>query len=309
MKLGFVSAILPELTFDQICKIGAREGYDCIEVMCWPPGKADRRYAGVTHIDTANLDPAAAGRIRATLDRHGIAISALGYYPNPLAPHASEAKASRRHIRSVIRAAASLGLSTVNTFVGRDWTRSVEENWPRFLEVWRPLVAFAEERGVRIGIENCPMLFTRDEWPGGKNLAFSPDIWRRMFEAIPSGSFGLNYDPSHLVWMHMDPISPIREFSERIFHVHAKDVRVDRHRLDQVGILACPLEFHTPKLPGLGDVDWGQFFSALTCAGYDGAVCVEVEDRAYEGSLRARKLSLRQSARFLRQFIPEASGV
>ena len=309
MQLGFVSAILPELSFDEICAIAAGEGYDCIEVMCWPPGKAERRYAGVTHINVAALGPAAVDRVRETLQRHGVGISALGYYPNPLAPDSREAEVAQAHIRRVIEAAKALGLSTVNTFVGRDWTRSVEENWPRFLDVWRPLIEFAEGHGVRIGIENCPMIFTRDEWPGGKNLACSPAIWRRMFGDIPSTSFGLNYDPSHPTWMQMDAIAPLRDFRDRIFHVHAKDVRVDQNLLDDVGILAYPLQFHTPKLPGLGDVDWGQFFSVLTSTGYDGPVCVEVEDRSYEGSLQARKLSLRQSARFLRQYIPESDGL
>ena len=309
MQLGFVSAILPELSFDELCRIGAAEGYDCIEVMCWPPGKAERRYAGVTHIDTGTLDVAGIDQIRATLERHGIQISGLGYYPNPLAPEHEEARVAQEHIRSVIRAARALGLSTVNTFVGRDWTQSVDENWPRFLDVWRPLISYAEEHQVRVGIENCPMIFTRDEWPGGKNLACSPAIWRRMFEDIPSPSFGLNYDPSHPTWMQMDAIAPLRDFRDRIFHVHAKDVRVDRTLLDDVGILAYPLQFHTPKLPGLGDVDWGRFFSVLTSTGYDGPVCVEVEDRAYEGSLQDRKLSLRQSAGFLRQYIPRRSGL
>ncbi len=305
MQLGYVSAILPELSFDQICEVGAEEGYDCIEVMCWPPGKAERRYAGVTHIDVASLDDALMAEIRESVERHGVQISALGYYPNPLSPDEDEARIAQDQIRRVIRGAQALGLETVNTFVGRDWTLSVEENWPNFLSVWRPLIAFAEDCGVRVGIENCPMTFTRDEWPGGKNLAFSPAIWRRMFEDIPSASFGLNYDPSHPTWMHMDAVAPLREFRDRVFHVHAKDVRIDRHLLNDVGILAYPLQFHTPKLPGLGDVNWGQFFSTLTSTGYDGPVCVEVEDRAYEGSLEARKLSLRQSARFLRQYVPE----
>ena len=309
MRLGFVSAILPELSFDEICRIGAGEGYDCIEVMCWPHGPPERRYAGVTHIDVRKVKAAEADRIRDTLERHGIGISGLGYYPNALSPDLREGAVAQSHIRIVIEAAHRLGVSTVNTFVGRDWTRTVEANWPRLLEVWRPLVERAERHGVRIGIENCPMIFSRDEWPGGKNLAYSPAIWRRMFADIPSESFGLNYDPSHPTWMQMDPIAPLRDFRDRIFHVHAKDVRVDQHLLDDVGILAYPLQFHTPKLPGLGDVDWGRFFSTLTSTGYDGPVCVEVEDRSYEGSLQARKLALRQSARFLRQYIPESSGL
>jgi sugar phosphate isomerase/epimerase len=233
----------------------------------------------------------------------GVEISGLGYYPNPLSPHREEADAAMQQIRRVIHAAGLLGINQMNTFVGRDWTRSVDDNWPRFLEVWRPLVAYAEQQGVRIGIENCPMLFTHDEWPGGKNLATSPEIWRRMFADIPSGSFGLNFDPSHCVWQQMCYLKPLREFADRIFHVHAKDVRLDRERLDDVGILATPLKYHVPKLPGLGEVNWGRFFSVLSDVGYRGPVCVEVEDRAYEESLELRKASLRQSAAYLRNFI------
>ncbi len=303
MQLGFVSAILPDLTFDEVCAVAAAEGYDCVEVMCWPVGKAERRYGGVTHIDVNRLDANEVRDIHATLKKHGVGISALGYYPNPLSPEPNEAKTAAAHIEQVIRAAKKLGLSNVNTFVGRDWTRSIEANQQPFLETWKPLIRVAEEHGVRIGIENCPMLFTSDEWPGGKNLAISPAVWRMMFSAIPSECFGLNYDPSHLAWMQMDPIAPLREFADRIFHIHAKDVRVDLHCLNDVGILAHPLEFHEPKLPGLGDVDWGRFFSVLTSSGYNGPVCLEVEDRSYEGSLEARKRALRRSARFLRQFV------
>jgi sugar phosphate isomerase/epimerase len=149
------------------------------------------------------------------------------------------------------------------------------------------------------------MLFTKDEWPGGKNLATTPAIWRKMFSDISSPCFGLNYDPSHLVWQHIDYIKPLFEFSGRIFHVHAKDVRIDRHRLDDVGIMGTPLQFHNPKLPGLGEVDWGRFVSVLGDTGYRGPICVEVEDRAYEENLETRKASLRQSATYLRQFIPK----
>jgi len=302
MKLGFVSAILPELSLEEVARVAREEGYDCVELMCWPTGKAERRYAGVTHVDVTSLGDAEAARVRETLA--GIEISGLGYYPNPLSPDAAEAAAAVEHIKLVIAAAARLGVDTVNTFIGRDWTKSVEDNWGRFREVWPPLVRYAEEQGVRIGIENCPMLFTADEWPGGKNLAHSPAIWRRMFEEIRSQNFGLNYDPSHLVWQHMDYLQPVWEFAGRIFHVHAKDVRMDRRRLDEVGILATPLEYHRPKLPGLGEVDWGRFISVLGDTGYQGPVCVEVEDRAYEESLESRKAALRQSAVFLRQFIP-----
>jgi sugar phosphate isomerase/epimerase len=303
MQLGFVSAILPERSLEEVAAFAAAAGFDCVELMCWPKGQAERRYAGVTHVDVSEFTAAAAARVRETMAGAGVAISGLGYYPNPLAADRAEAQVYVDHLRKVILAAELLGLGRVNTFVGRDPSRSIEENWPRFREVWGPLVRFAEEHRVRIGIENCPMLFTGDEWPGGKNLAVSPAVWRRMFAEIPSAHFGLNYDPSHLVWQQMDPARPIREFASRIFHVHAKDARVDHDRLNEVGILAHPLEYHTPKLPGLGDVDWSAFFAALTDAGYHGPVCIEVEDRAYEVSLEDRQRALIQSGRFLRNWV------
>lgn len=304
MKLGFVSAILPDLSLDAVLGHAARLGFECVEVMCWPVGKADRRYSGITHLDVADFSAAKAANVHELCRKHGVSISGLGYYPNPLTPNESEAKVAVEQLQRIIEAAALLGIPRVNTFVGRDWTKSVDDNWPRFLATWKPLTAAADQHGVKIGIENCPMLFSKDEWPAGKNLAHSPAIWRRMYADIPSPNFGLNFDPSHLVWQQMDYLRPMREFKDRIFHVHAKDVRVDRHQLDEVGVLAYPPEYHTPKLPGMGDVDWGKFFSVLTDNGYDGAVCVEVEDRAFENTLAARLTSLKQSHDYLRGFLP-----
>ena len=303
MQLGFVSAILPELSLDEVAASARASGYSCVEVMCWPPSRPDRRYAGVTHLDVTDFTPARADDVHALMAVHGISISSLGYYPNALGAERAEATRAAEHIRKVIRAASLLGLGRMTTFIGRDHTLSVEDNWPRFRETWIPLVEFAEDQGVRIGIENCPMIFTADEWPGGKNLASSPAIWRRMFAEIPSLHLGLNYDPSHMVWQQMDYLQPIREFADRLVHVHAKDVRVDQRKLDEVGILAHPNLYHFPKLPGLGDVHWGRFFGALTDVGYAGPVCVEVEDRPYEGTLSLRQTALRQSATYLRQFV------
>jgi len=304
MKLGFVSAILPDLSLQEVVDFASELGFSCVELMCWPKGKATRRYAGVTHIDVTNFNKSDAARVNDLMALKCVSISGLGYYPNPLAPDAKEAKVYIDHLKKVISAASLLGLDLVNTFVGRDWTKSVDDNWPRFRKVWKPLVKFAADKGVRIGIENCPMFFTNDEWPGGKNLAHCPAVWRRMFEEIPTKNFGLNYDPSHMIWQHMDHIKPLCEFKDRIFHIHAKDVRLDKHRLDDVGVMATPLQFHTPKLPGLGDVDWGRMFSVLGDLGYKGPVCIEVEDRAYEGSVETRKNALRQSGRYLKQFLP-----
>jgi sugar phosphate isomerase/epimerase len=302
MKLGFVSAILPEYTLEQVLSFAQQAGFSSVELMCWPPGKSERRYAGVTHLDVTELTTDAIQRVRDLLDEHRVTISGLGYYPNPLSGDRREAEVVIAHLRKVIDAASALSVGVVNSFVGRDPSLSVEANWPRFLEVWRPLIAHAQSKGVKIGIENCPMLFTADEWPGGKNLATSPSIWRRMFQDIPSPNFGLNFDPSHLIWQQMDYIAPLVEFKDRLFHVHAKDARIDRASLDQHGVLSYPKLWHTPKIPGLGDVRWGAVFAALHDAGYDGHVAIEVEDRAFEGSLEARLDSLTISRRYLLQY-------
>lgn len=303
MKLGFVSAILPELGFEELVDYAAECGYGCIEICCWPLGKAERRYAGVTHIDVDTLDEAQVARIGSYLKNKGIEISALGYYPNPLDPDEEKSRFFVSHIKKVIVAASMLGVNKINTFIGRDKNKSVDENFEIFKAVWKPVIKFAEENKVKVGIENCPMIFSRDEWPGGNNLATTPAIWRRMFQEIPSEYFGLNYDPSHLLWMQMDYVKPLYEFKEKLFHVHLKDAKVYRDKLNDVGIMASPLEFHSPKLPGQGDIDWGKFISALNDIRYRGPVCVEVEDKAFEGSLEDRKHSLVLSRLYLTQFL------
>ena len=303
MELGFVTAILPELQLKEVAELAAEIGYNCVEVMCWPKGNAARRYAGITHIDVTDFTADDAARVHESLAATGVSMSALGYYPNPLTADLAESTVAVEQIKRVITAARMLGLGVMNTFVGRDHTLSVDANWPRFLETWRPIIAHAEAEGVKVGIENCPMSFTKDEWPGGKNLATSPAIWRRMFSDIPSDNFGLNFDPSHFVWQQMDISKALKEFAPKLFHIHAKDARVDIARRDDVGILAHPNLYHTPKLPGMGDVNWGQFFASLNDAGYKGSVCVEVEDRAYEATLDGRKAALRTSCNYLRQFI------
>lgn len=302
MKLGFVSAILRSLSLDEVLAFAARERFACVEVMCWPSGKAERKYAGVSHIDVSGFTRTQADDVNALAQRHGIAISGLGYYPNVLDPNAETANAAIEHLREVIRAAEKLGLAQVNTFIGRDWTKSVDENWPNFLYTWEPLVAFAEEHGVRIGIENCPMLMTRDEWPGGKNLAITPAIWRRMFADIPAKNFGLNYDPSHFVLQQMNPLGPLREFRDRIFHVHAKDARIVREKFDDMGIFAPPGEWLQQRIPGFGEIDWAEFMGALMEIGYDGPVCIEVEDETFPRTVEGAQHALRVARNVLEPF-------
>jgi sugar phosphate isomerase/epimerase len=301
MQLGFVSAILHDMTLEEVLAFAADEGFRCVEFMCWPPGKAERRYAGVCHLDVSEFGDQQASHVRDLLRIHGVQISGLGYYPNPLDPDAQHRSRVVGHLKRTIQAAARLGVGIVNTFIGRDWTRSVDDNWPAFRDTWPSVVHEAGRAGVKIGIENCPMLFSPNEWPGGKNLAMAPAIWRRMFAEIPDAHFGLNFDPSHLILQHIDPARCVREFGSRIVHVHAKDLRIDREQLYEHGILG--LGWAVPKLPGLGDVHWGEFFAALSEVNYSGPVCIEVEDRAYEGSRADRMRSLRQSKRYLEQFV------
>ena len=303
MQLGFVSAILPDQSLEEVLQIAADIGYDCVELMCWPPGKAERRYAGVTHLDVTEDAGSQVKEAQELSRQYGVAISALSYYPNMLVADREEGQRYADHFRRVIDAAAALGVGRANSFIGRDPHKSVDDNWPRFREIWGPLLEHADQVGVDVGIENCPMHFGWETWPGGQNLATNPAIWERMFAEFPTARFGLNYDPSHMVWQQMDYLAPIRDFADRLHHVHAKDVRLEQHLLDRYGVLTPPKFWHTPKLPGLGDVDWGRFFAELGTAGYRGPVCVEVEDRAYEGSLEDRLRSLRQSYRYLRQFL------
>ncbi len=303
MKLGFVSAIVPELTFEELIDLAGENGYKCVEVCCWPLGKAERRYAGVTHIDVETLDGKRAVAINKYLEDKGIEISALGYYPNPLDPDQEKSRFYISHIKKVIDASALLGVNRINTFIGRDKNRPVEENFEIFKTVWKPLIKYAESKKVKVGIENCPMIFTSDEWPGGNNLATTPVMWRRMFSEIPGDYFGLNYDPSHLLWMQMDYLKPLYEFKDKLFHIHLKDATINHERLNEVGIMAAPLEFHTPKLPGLGDINWWKFISSLNDIRYRGAICVEVEDKAFEGSLEDRKYSLTLCKRYLDQYL------
>lgn len=302
MKLGFVSAILAELPLDEVLAFAAAEGFATVELMSWPVGRAERKFAGVTHVDVTGFTKTQADDVLALSHQHRVGISALGYYPNVLDPDPVVAETSIAHLKAVIAAAPLLGLSGVNTFVGRDWTKSVDDNWPRFLQVWRPLIAFAEDRGVRIGIENCPMFFTKDEWPGGKNLATSPAIWRRMFSDIPSANFGLNYDPSHFALQFMDPILPIREFKDKLFHVHAKDVKIDRAKLNEAGVFAEPLKWHQPRIPGYGEINWASFMGALMEVGYAGPLCIEVEDDTFGKTLEGRQRALKVARNVLQPF-------
>ncbi len=284
MKLGLLTAPFPQTPLMDVADWAASNGFEALEVCCWPPSEGpQRRYAGVCHVDVTRLSAGQAGDIIGELAAKHLAISGLGYYPNPLHPDPVHRAAVADHLRKVIDAAALMGVPLVNTFIGADSAKTQDQNWEMALTVWPDLVRYAADRGVRIAIENCPMIFSYDEWPSGHNLAYSPRIWRRMFETLGE-QIGLNLDPSHLVWQMIDIERVVREFGPRIWHVHAKDLQIDREGLYEHGILSLGMGWQVPRLPGLGDVPWSRFLSALYRSGYDGVVCVEHEDRSFEGS-------------------------
>ena len=304
MKLGFNTAPFPDKSLEEVADYAAGAGFEVLEICCWPAGSGDaRRYAGVTHIDVEQLDESKAAEIRGMLDAKGVGISALGYYPNNLHPDEEHRRRVNAHTVKVIEAAPLLGVDTVCTFIGRDPSRTLPENMAVVREVWPPIVEAAERHGVRIAIENCPMIFSYDEWPGGTNLAYAPAIWRELFEIIPSAAFGLNFDPSHLVWLMIDYLRALEEFADRIFHVHAKDMEIRREGLYEHGVLSLGMGWQIPRLPGLGEVRWDRFVATLYRIGYDGPLVIEHEDRAFEGTEELVKRGFEVAANVLRPLV------
>ena len=305
IKFGLLTAILDGWTYEEAVDIAADMGFSCLEVACWPAGKAERRYAGVSHIDAERvledddyakyvLDVAAAKNIR---------ISSLAFYPNVLDPDQEKSEAAIAHLKALIKASAKLGVNMVTTFIGKDQHKTLEENIELFKQVWPDIISLAEENGVKVGIENCPMLFGPDQWPGGQNLMCTPAIYCRLFEIIPSPNFGLNFDPSHYVWQQLDYLKTVYDFKDRIFHVHFKDIKLYPDKLAECGVLAYPLDYMSPKIPGQGDVNWGAFVSALNDIRYDGCAVIEVEDKAFEGSREDILSSIRLSKHYLDNFL------
>lgn len=284
MKLGLLTVPFADTPLMEVADWAHSVGFETLEVACWPKSSGPtRRYAGTTHIDVANTSASEAREIAAALGEKDIAISALGYYPNPLHPDRAHRETVIDHLKQVVVTAGRMGVPIVNTFCGGDAALHVDANWDEALKVWPDVIRFARDNGVTLTFENCPMIFSADEWPGGHNIAYSPYIWRRIFEAW-GDDIGMNYDPSHLVWQMIDQERFIREFGAHILHAHGKDVMIDRDGLYERGTFSSGVGWQIPRMPGLGDVDWSVIFSALYRAGYDGPIVVEHEDRQFEGS-------------------------
>jgi len=293
MKIGVMTAAFPNLSLEEVATWASDSGFQMLEVCCWPAGEEkDRKYGGVVHIDVDSLTPTKASEINGMLAEKGLEISSLGYYPNPLHPDLAHREHVIGHLKKVIVGAEVLGVGIVGTFVGRawnpeltgrDWNKDLDYNFEEFMKVWPDLVKFAADHNVKIAIEHCPMLWA-DTWPGGSNLPHSPALIRRMFEAVPDENFGLNFDPSHLVWQQIDYIRFIYDFGDRIFHVHAKDMDIDEEMFYQDGILGCGFRWQIPRLPGQGLIDWQQLVAALYDVGYDFVLSIEHEDANWEAS-------------------------
>ncbi len=307
MRLGILTAPYPDTPLMEVADWAAANEFDSLEIACWPAsGGTKRRYAGTSHIDVVNLDAHQAKDIRVDINGKGLAISGLGYYPNPLHPDAAVSEPAIAHIKTVIEACRMMDVPFMNTFMGGDPAKSLDENWQVALEVWPDIVRHAQDNGVKITIENCPMIFSRDEWPGGNNIAWSPYIWRRIIEQW-GGTIGLNYDPSHLVWLMIDQGRFIREFGDHILHFQAKDVLIDRDGLYERGTLSSGIGWQIPRLPGLGDADWGEIFSNLYRVGYDGDCIIEHEDRRFEATDALIKRGFLIARNILRPYIPKES--
>ena len=305
MRLGFLTAPFEDTPLMGVADWAAVNDFDSLEIACWPAsGGVKRRYAGTSHIDVAQLSDTQAHDIRAEIEAKGLAISGLGFYPNPLHPDPAVREPAIAHIKLVIEACRKMGVPFMNTFMGGDSKKNLDENWAEALRVWPDIVKHAQDNGVRLTIENCPMIFSFDEWPGGNNIAWSPMIWRRIIETW-GGTIGLNYDPSHLVWLMIDQGRFIREFGPHIFHFQAKDVQIDRDGLYERGSMSSGIGWQIPRLPGLGDAPWAEIFSNLYRVGYDGDCIIEHEDRRFEGTDALVKRGFILARNILRPYIPK----
>lgn len=303
MKFGLLSSILDGWNFEEVIDFASENGFRCVELACWPAGKAERRYAGVSHIDIEGLNEEKIQYILKYCSDRNVEISSLAFYPNTMDPNPEARQANINHLMKLIDASAALGVNMVTTFIGRDQSKSVEENLKLVGEIWPPILRHAEEKNVKVAIENCPMLFGEEQWPGGQNIMTSPVLWRKIFDILKSDNLGINYDPSHFVWQMMDYIAPIYEFRDKIFHVHFKDIKLYPEKLKKCGVMAYPLDYMSPKIPGLGDINWSKFVSALTDIGYDGAAVLEIEDKSFENSKQDIIDSILLSKRYMSQFV------
>ena len=304
MKLGFLTACLPNLSLEEIADWAVQEGYQSLEVAAWPDLGARPFIA--THINAESSDPQYLKQVKEIFDKRNLTLSSLAFYDNNLHPNQNTRDAVSAHVIKCIDTAAALGVETVGTFVGRDWNKPVRENLAMAKDVFAPLVKHADSKGVKIIIENCVMEgWHPDGYPG--NLAYSPELWEWMFNL----GLYLNYDPSHLVWMGIDPIAAIKPYIDRIPHAQAKDIQVDAAQRNFYGYPGKSVIRENPwdvgwwryRVPGLGDVDWRRLIDVMYEGGFDGTLSVEHEDPQWGGTEEKIKVGLQIAYKTLRPHI------
>ncbi|QGU94661.1 TIM barrel protein [Clostridium bovifaecis] len=307
MNLGFLTGCLKS-TLEEKVKWAKENGFDALEISCWPRLN-DRDYSG-SDIDVEKLDDNEVEKIKSLFSGNEMKISSLAYYDNMLHHNLDIRNKYISHLKSVIDAAEKLGVELVGTFVGKDFTKTIEENFSEYEKVFRDLVDYCKSKKIKLMIENCPMpSWHKEGW--GATISYSPELWYEMFKRIPDDNFGLNFDPSHLIWLQIDYIKALREFKDRIFHVHAKDCRLLKERVGYYSIFGKQigkthgedLGFIKPCMPGLGDVEWDSVFEVLWDIGYTGAISIEHEDKDYEGTDDKVKEGLLIAYKYLREWI------
>lgn len=287
MKVGFASLVglEPRPLVDVVCW-AAENGLQGMEVNVGPGYPVTDGGGLRGHLDLDRIVSEGPGPVRALFDAHGVELTALAPMINLLTSD-DDLRAQRiASMEHTIDAAAALGCPLVVTFAGSGDgmyfyglpgvgdahpSNKVAKNLGRFAEVYGPLAKRAEARGVRIAFE------TAGRGGGEGNIAHSPELWEKMFDAVPSPAIGLSFDPSHLLWLGIDDIPGlIQEFGSRIYHVDGKDCEIVRERLRRQGILGSG--WWRYRLPGNGELDWPAIVAALREIGYDGTITIEQED-------------------------------
>lgn len=308
MKFGFLSGCLQNMTLEEKMAYAHSVGFDALDVSCWPKNNT-RDYSG-SDIDVENLTPEEAQKIMDDEKKYNVEISSLAYYDNMLHPDKEIRKSYHDHLIAVIKAAGMLHVPLVGCFIGKNQEESLEANFDEFEKIFPEYVKLAAENNVKIMIENCPMPgWQEDGLPG--TISYSPELWDEMFKRVPDKNFGLNFDPSHLNWLHIDYLKALHDYKDRIFHIDAKDTIVDDKKFQYYGIFGKKLNrehpedlgFWTPVIPGLGDINWSIFYDNMKQIGFDTYFSIEHEDRHFAANNDEVKKGLEFSFNYLNPII------
>ncbi len=307
MKLGFLTACLPNVNLEELAKFASGQGFKTLELAAWPVDSS-RDYQA-RQIDAAKFDKSEASRIKDIFAGNNLQVSAMAYYDNNLHPDLKQRNKYLEHLKKVIDTAQMLDVELVGTFVGSRPDKTPNENIKEIGQVFRDILKYAADRGVKIMIENCPM----ENWvkfglPG--NYAYSPELWDALFNELPDENFGLNFDPSHLYWLGIDYLQAVEDYAEKIFHAHAKDTEILAEGEYNYGLFGRQIDpvpwksgWWRYRMPGLGEIDWKKFISVLQEHDYDYVLSIEHEDPIWEGSEENVKTGLKLGYKYLSQFV------